>query len=101
MKPFDVQVHEINVKINTCKIGDGLIFGYVPRRKIAHFVLIFEEMEENCELSWTDIPESPSLYYNVRVCVHIFLILFSSFIFLNMIQISRWKCARAKFSNHV
>ena len=32
MKPFDVQVHEINVKINTFKIGDGLIFGYVPRR---------------------------------------------------------------------
>ena len=31
MKPFDVQVHEINVKINTFKIGDGLIFGYVPR----------------------------------------------------------------------
>ena len=34
MKPFDVQVHEINVKINTFKIGDGLIFGYVPRRSI-------------------------------------------------------------------
>ena len=34
MKPFDVQVHEINVKINTFKIGDGLIFGYVPRRYI-------------------------------------------------------------------
>ena len=33
MKPFDVQVHEINVKINTFKIGDGLIFGYVPRRQ--------------------------------------------------------------------
>ena len=32
MKHFDVQVHEINVKINTFKIGDGLIFGYVPRR---------------------------------------------------------------------
>ena len=32
MKPFDVQVHEINVKINTLKIGDGLILGYVPRR---------------------------------------------------------------------
>lgn len=32
MKPFDVQVHEINVKINTFKIGDSLIFGYVPRR---------------------------------------------------------------------
>ena len=34
MKPFDVQVHEINVKINTFKIGDGLIFGYVPRRNV-------------------------------------------------------------------
>ena len=33
MKPFHIQVHEINVKINTFKIGDGLIFGYVLRRK--------------------------------------------------------------------
>ena len=33
MKLFDAHVNEINVKISTFKIGDGLIFGYVPRRR--------------------------------------------------------------------
>ena len=54
MKPFDVQVHEINVKINTFKIGDGLIFGYVPRRKqkskISKMLLMYasDDHESRC-----------------------------------------------------
>ena len=32
IKSFEIHVNEINVKINTFKIGDGLIFGYVLRR---------------------------------------------------------------------
>lgn len=31
MKHFDVHVDKINVKSNILKIGDDLIFGYVPR----------------------------------------------------------------------
>ena len=33
IKSIEIRVYEVSVKINTIKIGDGLIFGYVPRRK--------------------------------------------------------------------
>ena len=42
MKLFDAHVNEINVKISTFKIGDGLIFGYVLRRqKVSEQFLTF------------------------------------------------------------